>query len=127
MKSVQLYSQNDVIKSKLGTLFMISHVHDAMQEAVKHAFKIDFFKYYAKRLEVKNGMKIGGDADNVLMKSPMDKTLLVYPEMTTIYDDFSGGFTYVGTIKEVLDSYGIKYYRSVYGLVTEDGKEIAKA
>ena len=127
MKSVQLYSQNDVIKSKLGTLFMISHVHDAMQEVVKHAFKIDFFKYYAKRLEVKNGMKIGGDFDNVLMKSPMDKTLLIYPEMVSIYDDFSGSFTYVGTIKEVLDSYGIKYYRSAYGLVTEDGKEIAKA
>ena len=118
MKSIQLYSQNDVIKSKLGTLFMISHVHDAMQEVVKHAFKIDFFKYYAKRLEVKNDTKIGGKFDNVLMKSPMDKTLLVYPEMVSIYDDFSGGFTYVGTIKEVLDLYGIKYYRSAYGLVT---------
>lgn len=118
MKTIQLYSQNDVVKSKLGTLFMISHVHDAMQEVVKQAFKIDFFKYYAKRLEVKNDTKIGGKFDNVLMKSPMDKTLLVYPEMVSIYDDFSGGFTYVGTIKEVLDLYGIKYYRSAYGLVT---------
>lgn len=30
MKTIQLYSRNDVVKSKLGTLFMISHVHDAM-------------------------------------------------------------------------------------------------
>lgn len=125
MKTIQLYSQNDIIKSKLGTLFMISHVHDAMQEAVKHAFKIDFFKYYAQRLEVKNDMKIGGDFGNVLMKSPGDKTLLLHPEMVTIHDDFNGNFTYVGTLEEVKAAYGIKHYRSVYGMRTEDGRAIA--
>ena len=127
MKTIQLYSQNDIIKSKLGTLFMISHIHDDMPEAVKQAFKIDFFKYYAQRLEVKNDMKIGGDFDNVLMKSPGDKTLLLHPEMVSIHDDFGENFTYVGTLEEVKAAYGIKYYGSTYGMQTEDGKAVAKA
>ena len=107
MKSVVLYSRNDFVKSKLGTLFVISHLHDDMVNAVKYAKDVKFFKYCAQRLEVKNNMKFGGDFGHELVESPGDKALVLYPDMMTIHDDFSGNFTYVGTFDDVKAAYGI--------------------
>ena len=110
MKTISLYSKDDVIKSKLGTLFIISHVHDDMKKAVEYAFDIKFFKYYAQRLEIKNNMKWGGDFGNDLMNSPGDKALVLYTEMMTINDNFNGNFTYVGSLEEVKAANGITSY-----------------
>ena len=107
MKSVVLYSHNDFVKSKLGTLFVISHLHDDMANAVKYSKDVKFFKYYAQRLEVKSNMKFGGDFGRKLVESSGDKALVLHPDMTTIYDDFSGNFTYAGTFEDVKAAYGI--------------------
>ena len=107
MKIVTLYSKDDIIKSKLGTLFKISNVHDDMKKAVEYAFDIKFFKYYAQRLEVKNNMKWGGDFSHDLIESPGDKALVLHPDMVPLYDDFTGSFTYAGTLEEVKAANGI--------------------
>lgn len=107
MKTISLYSKDDVIKSKLGTLFMISHVHSDMKKAVEHTFDIKFFKYFAQRLEIKNNMKWGGDFGHDLIESPRDKALVLHPDLVTIYDDFTGNFTYAGTLEEVKTANGV--------------------
>lgn len=107
MKTISLYNRDDIIKSKLGTMFMISHMHNYMKNESNGIYEIKFFKYYAQRLEIKNNMKWGGDFGHTLIESPGDKALVLYPELVTVYDDFTGNFTYAGTLEEVKAANGI--------------------
>ena len=99
MKNAMLYARDDVVRSKLGTLLIIYHV-TGMEDAVKYSKGITFCKYYAQRLEVRHNKKFGGDFGPDFLESPGDNALVFTHDDVTIYDDFSGNFTYEGTLDE---------------------------